>query len=69
MMRAFYLILLLFAGFKLPAMGWSALYGAPFGAVNETIVAVAAEGLKSSGLLAAGYAQSTHTHTCSHLQT
>jgi len=42
-------------GFKLPAMGWSALYGAPFSAVNETIVAVAAEGLKSSGLLAAGY--------------
>lgn len=41
-------------GFKVPAMGWSALYGAPFGRVNETIVARAAEGLKSSGLLAAG---------------
>jgi alpha-galactosidase len=42
-------------GFKTPAMGWSALYGAPFGKVNETIVALAAEGLQSSGLLAAGY--------------
>jgi len=42
-------------GFKTPAMGWSALYGAPFGSVNETMVVRAAEGLKASGLLAAGY--------------
>ena len=42
-------------GFKTPAMGWSALYGAPFGSVNETIVAIAAEGLNTSGLLAFGY--------------
>jgi hypothetical protein len=25
-------------GITLPPMGWSALYGAPFGKVNETIV-------------------------------
>ena len=42
-------------GFKTPAMGWSALYGAPFNSVNETKVMVAAIGLNSSGLLAAGY--------------
>ena len=42
-------------GFDRPPMGWSALYGAPFGAVNETMVLAAAAGLKSSGLLAAGY--------------
>ena len=42
-------------GFTRPPMGWSALYGAPFGAVNETIVMEAAAGLKASGLLAAGY--------------
>jgi len=42
-------------GFKTPAMGWSALYGAPFGTVNETKVVRAAQGLRSSGLLAAGY--------------
>lgn len=42
-------------GFTRPPMGWSALYGAPFGAVNETNVAIAAEGLNASGLLAAGY--------------
>jgi alpha-galactosidase len=42
-------------GFTRPPMGWSALYGAPFGSVNETIVMDAAAGLKASGLLAAGY--------------
>jgi len=42
-------------GFVVPAMGWSALYGAPFGQVNETKVAIAAEGLNTSGLLALGY--------------
>ena len=42
-------------GFSTPPMGWSALYGAPFGTVNETMVVAAARGLNSSGLLAAGY--------------
>ena len=42
-------------GFTKPAMGWSALYGAPFSSVNETKVIRAAMGLKSSGLLAVGY--------------
>jgi hypothetical protein len=36
-------------------MGWSALYGAPFHNVNETIVETAAAGLASGGLSAAGY--------------
>lgn len=38
-----------------PIMGWSALYGAPFNRVNETIVTQAALGLNRSGLLGAGY--------------
>ena len=38
-----------------PPMGWSALYGAPFGQVNETILKAAADGLNRSGLLALGY--------------
>ena len=38
-----------------PPMGWSALYGAPFMNVNETILKAAADGLNASGLLAAGY--------------
>ena len=42
-------------GFDRPPMGWSALYGAPFGTVNETMVLEAAAGLNASGLLAAGY--------------
>jgi hypothetical protein len=46
-------------GFSAPPMGWSALYGAPFGAVNETVVLEAARGLKASGLLAAGYSYVT----------
>jgi len=36
-------------------MGWSALYGSPFGSVNETHLRRAAAGLNSSGLLAFGY--------------
>ena len=42
-------------GFDRPPMGWSALYGAPFGSVNETMVLQAARALNTSGLLAAGY--------------
>jgi hypothetical protein len=42
-------------GFNEPPMGWSALYGAPFNQVNETIVKEAARGLNASGLLEAGY--------------
>ena len=42
-------------GFDRPPMGWSGLYGAPFGAVNETIMVRAAQGLNVSGLLAKGY--------------
>lgn len=43
-------------GFTRPPMGWSALYGAPFSTVNETIVRMAAQGLVSGGFQAAGYA-------------
>ena len=42
-------------GFDSPPMGWSALYGAPFNSVNETMLVRAAEGLKASGLAAKGY--------------
>lgn len=42
-------------GFTRPPLGWSALYGAPFSTVNETIVRDAAQGLVSGGFLAAGY--------------
>lgn len=42
-------------GFTSPPMGWSALYGAPFNQVNETMLVRAAEGLKASGLAAKGY--------------
>ena len=42
-------------GFTRPPLGWSALYGAPFGQVNETIVMEAAKGLADGGFLAAGY--------------
>lgn len=41
--------------FLTPARGWSALYGAPFKIVNETIMKLAADGLNSSGLLDYGY--------------
>jgi len=41
--------------FLTPPRGWSALYGAPFNAVNETIVRKAAAALNSSGLLTFGY--------------
>lgn len=42
-------------GFTTPPMGWSALYGAPFNQVNETMVLEAAKGLNVSGLLSLGY--------------
>ena len=42
-------------GFTKPPMGWSALYGAPFGSVDENITRAAASGLASGGLLASGY--------------
>lgn len=42
-------------GFTSPPMGWSALYGAPFNQVNETMLVRAAEGLRASGLAAKGY--------------
>jgi hypothetical protein len=42
-------------GFTVPPRGWSALYGAPFNSVNETMLMRAAEGLNKSGLLAKGY--------------
>ena len=42
-------------GFTRPPMGWSALYGAPFGTVNETNVWEAAAGLNASGLVDLGY--------------
>jgi len=42
-------------GFQLPAMGWSALYGAPFSRVSEENVVAAAQALNSSGLLSFGY--------------
>lgn len=42
-------------GFDRPPMSWSALYGAPFTTVNETMMMVAAQSLNESGLLAAGY--------------
>ena len=42
-------------GFTRPPLGWSALYGAPFGTVNETIVRDAAQGLVAGGFAAAGY--------------
>ena len=37
-------------GFDRPPMGWSGLYGAPFGAVNETIMVRAAQGLLSRSM-------------------
>ena len=43
-------------GFSRPPLGWSALYGAPFSTVNETIVREAAQGLVDGGFAAAGYA-------------
>ena len=42
-------------GFPRPPLGWSALYGAPFSTVNETIVRIAAQGLVDGGFAAAGY--------------
>ena len=42
-------------GFTRPPLGWSALYGAPFSDVNETIVRQAAQGLVDGGFAAAGY--------------
>jgi hypothetical protein len=42
-------------GFTRPPLGWSALYGAPFSTVNETIVRAAAQGLKDGGFTSAGY--------------
>ena len=42
-------------GFTRPPMGWSALYGAPFSTVNESIVRQAAQGLAAGGFAAAGY--------------
>jgi hypothetical protein len=42
-------------GFTRPPMGWSALYGAPFSTVNETIVREAALGLAQGGWVEAGY--------------
>lgn len=42
-------------GFTVPPLGWSALYGAPFSMVNETIVRLAAQGLIDGGFAAAGY--------------
>ena len=39
-------------GFTRPPLGWSALYGAPFSQVNETICRTAAQGLVD-GLLCA----------------
>jgi hypothetical protein len=41
--------------FVRPPLGWSALYGAPFSTVNETIVRIAAQGLVDGGFAAAGY--------------
>lgn len=43
-------------GFYKPPMGWSALYGAPFSTVNETIMRTAADGLVSGGFAGLGYA-------------
>eukprot|EP00911_Craspedida_sp_UC1_P002655 UC1_evm2s1953 len=43
------------SGFDRPPLGWSALYGAPFNQVNETIMIEAARGLNASGLLKYGY--------------
>jgi alpha-galactosidase len=60
-MRTIFIILLTAAasalenGFTKPPMGWSALYGAPFGSVNETKVTTAAAALVSGGFKAAGY--------------
>ena len=42
-------------GFTRPPMGWSALYGAPFSLVNETIMRIAAQGLADGGFASAGY--------------
>eukprot|EP00040_Diaphanoeca_grandis_P012930 m.65370 g.65370 ORF g.65370 m.65370 type:complete len:555 (+) comp23553_c0_seq1:167-1831(+) len=42
-------------GFMHPPMGWSALYGAPFGQVDETNVVGAAKGLAAGGLSKFGY--------------
>ena len=61
MLAALVLLLLLGAtlaldnGFTRPPLGWSALYGAPFSTVNETIVRDAAQGLVAGGFSAAGY--------------
>jgi hypothetical protein len=46
-------------GFPRPPLGWSALYGAPFSTVNETIMRAAAQGLVDGGFAAAGYSYVT----------